>query len=262
MTVDVSCGPKGLNGEPDVLYHNNGRGGFADVTRAAGITDPGYYGFGVLFTDLDDDGWPDIFVANDSTPNFLFHNNHDGTFSETGLVAGVALSGDGREQAGMGVDAGDYNGDGHLDLVVTHFSHDYTTLYENSGQGLFTDASYASGVRRSARAVSGLGRRVRGLRQRRPARSVRRQRPHLPRGGHARPGHQVPPAQTGVPEPREQAVSGRHRSGRRRRCCSRNRAAAPRSATTTTTATSTCWWSTWTTGRRCSATTRRPAITG
>ena len=112
MTVDVSCGPKGLTGEPDVLYHNNGRGGFTDVTRAAGIKDPGYYGFGVLFTDLDNDGWPDIFVANDSTPNFLFHNNRNGTFTETGLVAGVAVSGDGREQAGMGVDAGDFNGDG------------------------------------------------------------------------------------------------------------------------------------------------------
>jgi hypothetical protein len=146
MTVDVSCGPKGLKGEADVLFHNNGRGGFTDVTRAAGINDPGYYGFGVIFTDLDEDGWPDIFVANDSTPNFLFHNNRNGTFSETGLVAGVALSGDGREQSGMGVDAGDYNRDGHFGLVVTHFSHDYTTIYENSGKGFFTDASYTTGV--------------------------------------------------------------------------------------------------------------------
>jgi hypothetical protein len=146
MTVDVSCGPKGLKGEADVLFHNNGRGGFTDVTKAAGINDPGYYGFGVIFTDLDEDGWPDIFVANDSTPNFLFHNNHNGTFSETGLVAGVALSGDGREQSGMGVDAGDYNRDGHFGLVVTHFSHDYTTLYENSGKGFFTDASYTTGI--------------------------------------------------------------------------------------------------------------------
>jgi hypothetical protein len=146
MTVDVSCGPKGLKGEPDVLFHNNGRGGFVDATKSAGINDPGYYGFGVLFTDLDDDGWPDIFVANDSTPNFLFHNNRNGTFSETGLIAGVALSGDGREQSGMGVDAGDYNRDGHFGLVVTHFSHDYTTVYENSGRGFFTDASYTTGV--------------------------------------------------------------------------------------------------------------------
>jgi hypothetical protein len=146
MTVDVSCGPKGLAGEADVLYHNDGHGGFTDVTRAAGINDPGYYGFGVLFSDLDDDGWPDIFVANDSTPNFLFHNNRNGTFSEAGLLSGVAVSGDGREQAGMGVDAGDFNGDGRLDLIVTHFSHDYTTVYENSAAGVFTDVSYATGL--------------------------------------------------------------------------------------------------------------------
>src|SRR6185295_6989833 len=117
MTVDVFCGPKRLTGEPDTLYHNSGDGTFTDVTQSAGIKDPGYYGFGVLFTDLDNDGWPDIYVANDSTPNFLFHNNRNGTFTETGLVAGVAVSGDGREQAGMGVDAGDFNGDGYLDLA-------------------------------------------------------------------------------------------------------------------------------------------------
>ena len=157
MTVKVSCGPKGLVGEPDVLYRNNGRGGFTDVTAAAGIKDPGYYGFGVLFTDVDGDGWPDIFVANDSTPNFLFHNNRNATFSEVGLEQGVALSGDGREQAGMGVDAGDYNGDGRLDLIVTHFSHDYTTVYENSGRGFFTDASHATGIARGAGRYLGWG---------------------------------------------------------------------------------------------------------
>jgi enediyne biosynthesis protein E4 len=157
MTVDVPCGPKGLVGEPDVLYHNNGHGGFTDVTQAAGIKDPGYYGFGVLFSDLDNDGWPDIYVANDSTPHLLFHNNHNGTFSENGLAAGVALSGDGREQAGMGVDAGDYDGDGYLDLVVTNFSHDYTTLYENNALGFFTDASYATGIARGAGRYMGWG---------------------------------------------------------------------------------------------------------
>jgi hypothetical protein len=157
MTVDVSCGPKGLTGEADILYRNDGHGGFVDVTAAAGIKDPGYYGFGVLFTDLDNDGWPDIFVANDSTPNFLFHNNRNGTFSEIGLVAGVAVSGDGREQAGMGVDAADFNGDGYLDLVVTHFSHDYTTVYENSPHGSFTDVSYMTGVARGAGRYLGWG---------------------------------------------------------------------------------------------------------
>jgi hypothetical protein len=157
MVIDVYCGPKSLEGEPDVLYKNNGDGTFSDVTQAAGIRDPGYPGFGVLFSDLDNDGWPDIYVANDSAPHFLFHNNGNGTFTETGLVSGVALSGDGREQAGMGVDAGDINGDGLQDLVVTNFSHDYTTLYENHVGGYFTDASYNTGLSSSSGPYMGWG---------------------------------------------------------------------------------------------------------
>ncbi len=144
--IDVMCGPKGLPGEPDTLYRNNGDGTFTDVTQQAGIRDPGYYGFGVIFSDLDNDGWPDIYVANDSTPNFLFRNNQDGTFSELGLFAGVALSEDGREQAGMGVDVGDYNNDGHFDIYVTHFSHDYNTLYRNNGDKTFSDMTFPAGL--------------------------------------------------------------------------------------------------------------------
>ena len=148
MATDVFCGPNRLPGEPDVLYRNNGDGTFTDVTAPAGIADPGYYGFGVVFADLNDDGWPDIYVANDSVPNLFFRNTgKDGTFVEEGLPAGVAVSGDGRPQAGMGVDAGDYNGDGLPDLVVTNFSHDYNTLYENGPPGVFTDRSYAAGTR-------------------------------------------------------------------------------------------------------------------
>ena len=146
MGLDVMCGPKGLTGEADILYRNNGDGTFVDVTAAAKIIDPGYYGFGVLFSDLDDDGWLDVFVANDSVPNLLFRNNRDGTFSEVGLASGIALSGEGRPQAGMGVDAGDYDGDGRLDVFVTNFSQDYNTLYRNGADGLFSDVSYRAGV--------------------------------------------------------------------------------------------------------------------
>jgi hypothetical protein len=157
MATDVFCGPKRLTGDPDILYRNNGDGTFTDVTTSAGITDPGYYGFGVVFTDLNDDGWPDIYVANDSMPNLLFRNKKDGTFVEEGLISGAALSGDGRPQAGMGVDAADYNGDGLPDLIVTNFSHDYNTLYENGPAGVFTDRSYATGIAVTAGPYLGWG---------------------------------------------------------------------------------------------------------
>lgn len=157
MGLDVACGPIGLPGAPDTLYRNNGDGTFADVTGTAGVSGPEYYGFGVLFTDLDDDGWPDLYVANDSEPNLLFHNNGDGTFTEDGLVAGASISATGREQAGMGVDSGDYDGDGRLDLIVSHFSEDYHTLYENSAAGFFTDVSSAVGIARPSLPYLGWG---------------------------------------------------------------------------------------------------------
>ena len=157
MATDVFCGPKRLTGDADVLYRNNGDGTFTDVTARAGVERPGYYGFGVVFADLNDDGWPDIYVANDSVPNLLFRNRGNGTFVEEGLVSGAALSGDGRPQAGMGVDAGDYNGDGLPDLVVTNFSHDYNTLYENGPPGVFTDRSYATGIASTAGPYLGWG---------------------------------------------------------------------------------------------------------
>jgi hypothetical protein len=157
MTLSVYCGPMNLPGEADVLYRNNGNGTFTDVTKQAGISDSEYYGFGVVFADLDDDGWPDIYVANDSVPNLLFRNNRNGTFTEQALKAGVAVSGMGKEQAGMGVDAGDYDGDGRLDLIVTNFSHDYNTLYENGGSGFFTDVSHLAGIAQGGAPYMGWG---------------------------------------------------------------------------------------------------------
>ena len=146
MNIDIPCGPKPLKGEPDVLYRNTGKGTFVDVTKSAGVSTPGHYGFGVLFTDLDDDAWPDIYVASDSVPSLFFRNRRNGTFSEEALPAGIAVSGDGREQAGMGLDAGDFDGDGRLDLIKTHFSQDHTTLYRNLGGGLFADVSTRAGM--------------------------------------------------------------------------------------------------------------------
>jgi hypothetical protein len=146
MNIATYCGPRPLPGESDRLYRNVRGATFVDVTAAAGATEPGYYGFGVLFTDLDDDGWPDIYVANDSTPNLFFRNQKNGRFREEALAAGLAVTADGREQAGMGVDAGDVDGDGLLDLVKTNFSQDYTSLFRNEGGGTFVDASFRSGL--------------------------------------------------------------------------------------------------------------------
>jgi enediyne biosynthesis protein E4 len=143
----VMCGPRGLPGEQDHLFHNNGDGTFTDVSLKAGVSDPqGYYGFGVAFADVDNDGKLDIIVANDSTPRFLYHNKGDGTFEDVGYPSGFALNENGREQASMGVTVGDYNNDGWLDLYVTNFSDDYNTLFKNDGEGNFTDISFQAGV--------------------------------------------------------------------------------------------------------------------
>jgi enediyne biosynthesis protein E4 len=143
----VQCGPRGLTPGHGRFYENDGSGHFSDVSEKTGISKPRpYYSLGVVWGDYDSDGDPDLFVANDSTPNYLFRNNGDKTFSEVALQAGVAVSDDGREQAGMGVDFGDYDNDGDLDLIVTNFSEDYHTLYRNDGQGRFSDVSFAAGI--------------------------------------------------------------------------------------------------------------------
>jgi hypothetical protein len=143
----VMVGPAGLPGEADLFFENRGDGTFVEAAEAHGLADTGRgYGFGVLATDYDDDGWVDLFVANDSTPNFLYHNLGNGRFESVGLLSGVAVTAEGRSQAGMGVDSGDYDGDGWLDLVLTTFAHDTKSLYRSLGNGTFEDASRAAGL--------------------------------------------------------------------------------------------------------------------
>ncbi|PYU93273.1 MAG: RNA-binding protein [Acidobacteria bacterium] len=144
--ISTFCGPRGLPGGRDILFHNNGNGTFTDVTEKAGIDPDKYYGLGVVWGDYDKDGRPDVYVANDSTPSSLYHNNGDGTFTDVGVPAGVAYSGEGQEQAGMGTDFADYDNDGWPDLVKGNFSDDTKNLYHNNGDGTFTDATYVAGL--------------------------------------------------------------------------------------------------------------------
>jgi enediyne biosynthesis protein E4 len=143
----IMVGPVGLPGESDLFFENVGNGRFVEATDAHGLSDPSRaYGFGVVATDYDDDGFVDLFVANDSNPNFLYHNLGNGHFEHVGLAAGVAVNGDGRAQAGMGADAGDYDGDSRMDLVLTTFAHDRYTLYHNLDGRHFEDASTSAGI--------------------------------------------------------------------------------------------------------------------
>jgi hypothetical protein len=145
--VPVQCGPRGLPGAGDTLYHNNGDGTFTDVSKKAGVDDSiGYYGLDVVASDFDGDDRVDIFVANDSTPNYLYHNNGNGTFSEIGFESGLAVNGSGAEQGCMGVTLGDYDHDGRLDLFITNFDDEYNVLYRNVAGNSFTDVSYDAGV--------------------------------------------------------------------------------------------------------------------
>lgn len=141
----VQCGPWGMEGESDLLYHSRGDGTFEEVSGKAGVNDPRHrYGLGAVWGDYDNDGWPDLYVANDAGPNFLYHNKHDDTFEEVGLLTGVALSADGQELGSMGVDFGDYNHSGRLSIYVTNFTEQPNNLYRNLGSQGFSDLGWAS----------------------------------------------------------------------------------------------------------------------
>ena len=143
----VMCGPRGLQSAPNVIYHNLGDGKFEDVSKSSGFerTD-GHYCFSVTTLDYNEDGWPDIYVACDSTPSILYRNNRDGTFTDVAADSGVAYNEDGREQAGMGSTAADYDGDGHIDVFKTNFSDDTSTLYHANGDGTFNDVTFEAGL--------------------------------------------------------------------------------------------------------------------
>jgi enediyne biosynthesis protein E4 len=145
--IPIMCGPRGLPGDTNMLYHNNGDGTFTDVTEKAGILKPGpRYSITAVSYDFDNDGWPDIYVAVDSQPSILFRNNHDGTFTDVAMIAGVAYSENGHEQAGMGVAVADYDCDGWFDIFKTNFADDTCNLYHNSGDGTFSDVTFSSGI--------------------------------------------------------------------------------------------------------------------
>ena len=147
LGTKVACGPLSLIGEPDHLFHNNGDGTFTDVSVKAGVSDPkGYNGWASTFVDVDDDGWVDLLVANDSRPNYLYRNRHNGTFEDASYLSGLAVTEDGRTMASMGIAVGDYNRDGRVDFYITNFSDDYSVLFRNDGDGIFSDVTVRSGL--------------------------------------------------------------------------------------------------------------------
>ena len=151
------CHPNKFQGQKPTLYHNNGDGTFTDVTASSKVGLKASSGLGIVTFDFDNDGWQDIFIANDANPNFLFRNNHDGTFSEMALLAGIALSDNGKAEAGMGTDAADMNGDDRLDVFITHLDLEHARLYRNLGDGSFEDSTFAARLGYATFRYSGFG---------------------------------------------------------------------------------------------------------
>ncbi|MDE3187033.1 MAG: CRTAC1 family protein [Acidobacteriota bacterium] len=150
------CTPGNYRGQKTRIYHNNHDGTFTDVSDKSGVGAPESKGMGLVLADFNGDGWPDIAIANDTWPNFLFLNNHDGTFTDASLISGLAASEDGRYEAGMGIDAADVDGDGLLDIYITHLDFELNRLYHNNGDGTFTDVTYGSGIGNKAMLLSGV----------------------------------------------------------------------------------------------------------
>ncbi len=202
------CGPRGLKGEPDHLFHNNGDGTFTDVSEKAGVSDKNdYYGLASAFVDVNNDGKPDLLVANDSTPNYLYLNKGDGTFEDDSYASGYALNENGRETASMGIAIGDYRNNGLIDLYNTTFSDDYNPLYRNDGDGqlhrhqLPDRASPSPPFPSSAGATAFLDFDNDGWKD-----LIRRQRPRLPAGRSHHLGHHLEAASLALPQYRRQKV--------------------------------------------------------
>jgi hypothetical protein len=156
--ISMECARRGHNGESDFLFRNRGDGTFEDVSKKAGVDDPGrYLGMQGMWADYDNDGWPDLYVTNDGGPNYLYHNKHDGTFEDVGLYSGAALSLEGQERGSMGVDFGDIDHDGRLDIFVSNFAGEANALYWNQGERGFTDISWPSGIARPSVSYVGWG---------------------------------------------------------------------------------------------------------
>ena len=205
----VQCGPWGMIGESDLLFHNRGDGTFEEVSKKAGMEDTNrYYGLGVIWGDYDNDGWPDLYVANDAGPNYLYHNKHDGTFEEVGMLSGIALGGDGQAQGSMGVDWGDYLHEGRLSMFVTNFHEQPDTLYRNHGERRFFGRELAREDRAPHFPDGGLGHRLLRHGQRRLAGYFRRQRPRVPASGFRPRRHNLPPAHSVIPQPSRRHVPG------------------------------------------------------
>jgi hypothetical protein len=210
----VMLGPAGLPGASDLFFENQGDGTFKEATEKSGLVDTTKaYGFGVVATDYDGDGWTDIFVSNDSNPNFLYHNRRGHGFESVGLMAGVALNAGGRAQAGMGADSGDFDGDGWLDLTVATFAFDHDSLHRNLGDGSFEDVSQAAGTTAAPFMSIGRGPEARELGAADPPELRRGREQPRARSRRPRSGRRRGPPPAGVPREEPGVREHVHRAG-------------------------------------------------